>query len=293
MNVDKITNKSVHDVFSGTFRSLFVGCSQSGKSYFLTQKVLPVIQYQYDRVFVFTRPTSVPYYEKHTWDWNANREHRVWNAKSETAKELYKRWYGEPKYKRFICINDQPRTVPMALNQITSSQDANALSKLNDTDEKSFKYKLLIIFDDVLNEKLNNTDEMRDLFTNYRHYNISTIMLAQVSSVLTTTAMKNNINILVMAKMPLLNMRKTLINDYIKNIMVDVYEDEDEAKRKADLLYNKVCKEMDHGLLIIDLDKSNIYWQGGHLPKRDIPGWNDDNSRVIKEIKAQKKKGWW
>lgn len=280
--VTPLTNENVKEIFKGTFRSLIIGSSESGKSYFLTQRVLPNIQDQYDRVFIFTRETNRGFYEKQTWDWRANKERRDWVKMGKVKREAYKSWYGNPEHKRFVAINTSPSTIQANIEMIAQSQNATKLYHSNGKVKKDelgndmYKYKLMLIFDDVIDERINKSQEVINLFTHYRHINISTFMLLQTSTVQIPTIVKNQTTILVMAKMHSSDMRKRIMNEFVRCIVEDYYSNNDDIKIAMHDLYKNTCKDYKYGLLISN--KNRLYHQCGNIPAREIEGWNDDYS---------------
>lgn len=272
-NLRELDNRNIMKVFGGEpFRCLVIGSSQSGKSFFMTQKVLPMIQHQYDRVFIFTRKTNVSYYTKQTWDWKANEDKR----KYLNSSWAYRQVFDMPKSDRFVhFVTDFDKFIPM-IRVIEKTQEVNCIKGGNEKDgDDKYKYRVLVLFDDILNEKLNKDQTIVDMFSNFRHINVSTIMIVQVSTVLISSLQKNNSGIAVIAKMISDDMRRRTLKEFVKNsVKKSVLDDDDDVNTETKRIYGDVVEQYDHGILISHLDTGVLYYHVDELEHRDVVGWN-------------------
>jgi len=144
------------------FRMLIYGASGSGKSFFLTKKLLPMIKDQYNAIFIFTLPENNGYYKK--------------AVEREMNKKLY-------------LVNQGFLPV---LKKITEQQRGNTSGK-DELGNPKFRSNLLFIWDDVLSEKVLRNQEFVDQFTHMRHLHISTILITQITNKAISPQLRSNV----------------------------------------------------------------------------------------------------
>lgn len=263
MHLYELTDDRIHKIFDRNFRAMIVGGSGTGKSFFLTQKILPVIHEQYDRIFVFTKPPNINYYEMQTWDLKANKETRNYK----------KPWIGEGKpVERFVQIETNIDRFESIINLIGEDQHRNRLG-FKDDGETIYKYRVLMIFDDIAREKFNKSNTMIDVFTNYRHYNVDTVFLIQSSTVIITPQMTNNIDVFIMSRMGNTKMRNTALYDFARDALQTIDMKDDQGKELVKDVYKDICDKNDYGILIIDMRHNKALYHTRKVKAREIRGW--------------------
>jgi hypothetical protein len=215
------------------FRCCIFGASQSGKTYWLVNILIPDIINQYDEIFVFTRSHN---------------------------NEQYKRVF--KKYRKDVHIIN--RNFIGALTKIRKLQDAN-IKKVKKNGEPVYHANLLLIWDDVLDEKLFRDPSFLDQFTNLRHLQASTIVISQILNQAVTTQMKANTNIFVLFRMNHYRQRGEIVK-LIEETIIKEYERAgrrfapEKIKREAKNLYNEFIVGQDYGYLVTD-DFQELYFE--------------------------------
>jgi hypothetical protein len=228
----KESNNKLMDELKKKFRKDFFRCqiwgaSQCGKTYFLTNILLPEIIKQYDEVIVFTRSHNNKYYKK---------------ALNKLKKNI-------------TIINED---FIDNLNKIRKMQeDTNNIKKFDKDGNPEYNVNLLIIFDDIIREKDFRNDDFLDLFTNFRHLQCSTILISQIVNHAITTQMKANTNIFVMFRLGHYKQRSEIIKLIEEALMKEAEEKEIKLeppviKRIAKSIYHDNITSIKYGYVATD-----------------------------------------
>lgn len=235
-----MTNKIDNEIRTGPlknmseklFRMMIFGSSQSGKTYLLLHKLLPLLSDHYDSYVIFTRKFNIPCYKK------AFR-----NKNMKGHKPIF-----------FTDISE----ILNVIKKIENIQEKN-IKGYDSEGEPIYKNKILFVFDDIIKEKLMKTDDFLEVFVNLRHLYISTILLSQIVSKAITTDMKASTNYFIFFALNDPIHQRMPIN-LIKGCLSKKYPDKkiswfDEHAKK---IYNQKCMYKKYGYLIID-DSSELY----------------------------------
>ena len=227
------------------FNAIFLGKTNSGKTYMLNNFVLPAIIDMYDVIVVFTRKNNV---ESYTDD---------------IVKKLK-----FPKANLMFVVDHYLEQ----LNKLVILQENN----IDKNSEKlAYKSNILIIWDDVLDSKMFDSDMFTRQFTNFRHLQISVILLSQITNKIINTRIKGNITFNFIFRIN--NKRQkdevydlieqSIIND---NDMNDI--DNKNSKDEAKKLYRECVLKNKYGHIVISEDGTILH----KTKKNELD--NDDNS---------------
>lgn len=150
------------------FRCIIFGRSASGKTYLLLNEILPGIIDKFTIIFVMTRQHNRSRYKKALDQYLKGRSIRF--IYSDFGKHLDK-----------IYNKQKDNTVKM-----------NGKEVLDEDDDPMFHDEILIIWDDVLDKKLFDSDDFKRSFNNFRHVHISTILLTQETNKTINPQIKSN-----------------------------------------------------------------------------------------------------
>lgn len=282
----ELTDSRIKQTFSPNFRSIIFGSSGSGKSFFLTQKLFPKIQEQYDFIVVFTRPTNYEYYIRQTYDTYANRP-------LPPPKQSWFSFNPEPQpVTNFVYVSTDPNEFTTIIDSMPEYQQDN-IKSIDDEGNPVYKYRGLFIFDDVLDERFSKSQSIINVFTHYRHYNIDTFFLVQTSAVQITPLMRNNIDIFIMTKMKLAEMRNRCLNYYLKDIIQTIDMKGDEAKQISQNIYKKVCEDNKHGVLLLDMNTPAIYYTTSTIQPREVKGYKPPSLEPPPKTYTDSLREWW
>lgn len=120
-------------------------------------------------------------------------------------------------------------------------------------------FKLLVIMDDCISRKDKYIDELDQIFTNGRHYNVSLVYITQKLSYCSTT-WYNNLNCIILmrnsSRIEKRYISEKILNDIISNDYPD--SNENGLTRKTIALQGGVCKNY-HALVALPLVDSETY----------------------------------
>lgn len=214
------------------FRALFIGSGDSGKTYYICNRVIPTLCNKY-QVFIIISPG----YNYH----------------------VYKN--SIPKDKLVISIDSTKFTnkngLQEQLNNIIFTIDKTQKKGVKDQLGHSiYKYNTCIILDDVLSESLSKSEVMMNMFMRIRHYQCSLIMTANSTRRIITPQMLNNTNYLFVFKL----MGKAR-NDMLNTLMhyVDIKGNDKDINKCFDKLLEDKVDSVKYGHLVIDQIDSKIY----------------------------------
>ncbi|NHZ84292.1 MAG: hypothetical protein GWP19_00235 [Planctomycetia bacterium] len=222
LSSSEITKRFTDDYF----RMMIFGSTGCGKSYWLTKTFFPIIMPKYDVVIVFTKEHNRIYYRN--------------------ALEPFKKQF---KLKTSIVTKD----IPGNLKKIVAAQDRNKMKKHSKDGEILYKDNILLIYDDILDERLFKDRKFLDQFTSLRHQQFSVIVISQTINKEINTQMKANTQFFVIFKLNHYKQSAELIK-IIEGCVGGINESEDYVKKKARSLYTNRCCTTKYGNLIVTDD---------------------------------------
>ena len=216
------------------FRNIVFGSSQSGKTYWLFNNVLPQLKDLYKTIIIFTKKDN---------------------------NTLYKLYLDKLKFAQPLIYNIDDDIRKM-IKGIYALQENN-----KSADGLRYLTNILIIFDDILDKKLFNSDLFLTLFTSSRHKQISTILLTQVSHDIINAKIKGNTSFFT-----LFNINNDSSFYYSLALIqgsIRKSSDDDlsinELRLKAKNYYNKYIKNKPYGSLVIS-DNATLYIMDNEFP---------------------------
>lgn len=204
------------------FRMLIIGSTGCGKTFFLLMKLLPIILKNYTKVVIFTKSHNNRRYEKQIRKLSPDIKIKIVN--SDYLEEL---------------------------EQLRLDQEENEVGENNEGDP-IYGDNILIIWDDVLNEKLFKEEKFLDQFTNMRHIQVSTIILSQITNKVVSRQIKANVEYFVLFKLNHWGQQE----EPLKLIQSCIYKKapsmhKDKIKAKAMSIYKKNIMDREYGHIII------------------------------------------
>jgi hypothetical protein len=252
-----IPEVDVEKVFDHHFRCLVTGASDTGKSFFVTQVLFPHIQDKFDRVLIFTRSANVPYYEKNTKYFRAAQEKKTFATR-------FKEWFTGEKEPtdNFVRIITDLSEIPGELSNIPEEQEIVREEK---DGTPVYRYNYLIIFDDILHEKLMKSQIITDLFTHFRHYSVSVFFIAQASSYFIPSVVQNNSSVLIITSMEDRDMRNSLLRHHVFTCIESIDMSDEVVRSKARKAYKFAIEEkkmngFPYGVLIVDKKHRRLFY---------------------------------
>jgi len=208
------------------FNSIIYGKTKSGKTYFLLNIMYPMIRDLYDKVYIFSRASNY-----------------------KTYKEAIPN-----------CVfidHDHGRAMKDLLNfQIYKNIDEEKSKK--DKHQTIYKDNFLIIWDDILDEKLFKDDIFKSQFFNGRHYQISVILLTQVSNKIITTDIKGNTQVSIYFKIVDVNQLNSC-RRRIEEALVNQGYDEKKSQAMAVKIMREEVINKDYGMIAISDASEFLY----------------------------------
>lgn len=258
---EPIPEYDVEQIFDHHFRCLITGASDTGKSFFMTQVLFPYLKDKFDRVIIFTRETNVPYYEHNTKDFAARKENKSFGQR-------VKEWFtGEEENERFVHTVTDLREIPSILSSIPQEQE-----KVGATADGTprYRYDYLVVFDDIMNEKLMKSQMITDLFTHYRHYQVSVFFVAQASNRYVPAIVKNNSSVVVITSMEDRDMRNDLLRHHVYACIDSIDYSDDQVRTKARNAYKFAIEDkkeagFPYGVMVVDLKHRQLYYYAQRL----------------------------
>jgi len=212
------------------FRMLILGKTGSGKTYFLNNQLLPKLSKKYTMFYIFTTPYNIDVYKQVL-----------------TELEV-------PKERQKVMGFTDVSLIPAVIQQIELTIAKDKVDKDSDG-HPIFRDHSLLVFDDILDDKVMSSMEFRGIFTRFRHIQASAIILAQITTKAVTPAMKGNMNYGVYFQLESQQMRFAV--EMIRDILMS--KDIKLTKIKATELAKKIYIDnvQDHGY-VITTDKNEI-----------------------------------
>lgn len=243
-----------------SFRMMIYGASNTGKTYFLKNFLLPVLKKKFDKVYIFTVKHNVEPYKRRL------------ESLGFVDTESYT-----------IFDDPNPMFIRMALTALNELK--NKLYKLDEYDSDDnpiYSQEWLYIFDDILNKKLTESPEFLDIFISGRHSYTSVIMISQVTTDIVTPKIKGNLTHKII--FPTDNkFQKLEYLNLIGSAIESAYDDqgqslsESEIREKANTFYIRGVKgeKNKYRYIIIDGKNKMMLSPKGKVSKDDED--NDEN----------------
>jgi len=212
------------------FKMLIMGASNSGKSYFLMNTILPLLKKKYDEYCIFTREFNKREYQ-HTFRTKMRKEPRIYIGKDNILEKIRK---------------------------IMNAQREN-VKKYDKRGIPIYHTNILFIFDDIIDEKLFKEPLFMELFFNMRHMQISTILCAQLTNKAIATQMKGNTDFFVMFRIGDMYQRR-FYEEIIGGCLLKCNPELTipKTKEKARKIISERIMKIQYGYVICD-NNSNIY----------------------------------
>ena len=202
------------------FNCFIYGMTGSGKTYFLMNVMYPIVKDLYQQVYVFSRATNFDEYKK-----------------------------AIPK-----CVFIAEQHLPL-LKAIMKKQEIEGVDEVKTKSQHKTVYKenILFIWDDYLDLKTFKDDIFKSQFYNGRHYQISVIVMSQVTNNVITTDLRGNTGLSVYFRVSNSNQRTNAINA----ISECIYNVNDEMSKrdvhnKANKMYGEYISGIKYGHMIIN-----------------------------------------
>lgn len=252
---------------SSPFRMVVFGSSQSGKTYYIENIIWPKIKETFDKVVVFTQDYNNNRYKQHFSPQIIQKMVRV-TKKGPLGVNVTENI-------EVPMIYNNVDEIPKIIESIKIQQMADTIKKkgtnenrLDENGNPVFKYDILLIFDDIIDEKLVRSDDFRKLFGTLRNVHISTIFIIQSTSTVITPFMKNNTNIFVLCKMThsrdkseIFKIFEPALDEFLRENMESGY-DERNLRKYMEKVYKDCISSKKYGKLITDVDNNLIYAEG-------------------------------
>ena len=202
------------------FNCFIYGMTGSGKTYFLMNQMYPIIRDLYQQVYVFSRATNYDEYKK-----------------------------AIPK-----CIFIAEKHLLM-LKAIMKKQEIEGVDEVKTKSQQKTVYKenMLFIWDDYLDAKTFKDDTFKSQFYNGRHYQISVIVMSQITNNVITTDLRGNTGISVYFRVSNANQRTNAINaisECIWNVTDDLTKTV--VHNRANKIYGEYISGVKYGHIIIN-----------------------------------------
>jgi len=219
------------DLKKSYFRMLVIGSTGSGKSYFVSTKILPLLKDIYDDYVIFTRKFNIPFY------------------KEQFSKHMDDR---TPTFKTDIS------TLLVDVKKIVEAQENN-IKSYDNLGNPIYHTNIMFIFDDIIDEKLFKNDKFLEIFVNLRHLQISVILCSQIVNKAISTAIKANTNFFVFFRINSPEQLYFPIN-LLKGCLLkkDINMSKWSLGTKAFGIYAQKVSNVEHGYVVIS-DSYNIY----------------------------------
>lgn len=119
-------------------------------------------------------------------------------------------------------------------------------------------FKIIIIFDDIINEKLVNDSGFMNLFGRARHFNINIIFIIQSYTRVLSPFMKNQATHYLLFGLNNPRMERLLVSDFIEPLMSDIKTNDKEAHEKAINMYKDNIVDKKYGNILINYNEKKI-----------------------------------
>jgi len=196
-------NEFDYEEFQGVnpFNCIIIASIMTGKTYFITQKLWPIISYRFpDLNEKIKENTPKSYKEKVINWWNGTKEKEpnlnttVYIVTAEHNSAIYKKVIPHAQ------ILTDFQYFSGLVNMIRDNQNKNIYGKDN-KGENIYKNEVLVIIDDAASDEIINSEATIKLYTQMRHQKVSTIFCIQHPTKIVTPLMKNNTTIFIIGKL--------------------------------------------------------------------------------------------
>lgn len=233
INISKITNNKNAKSFTETlkktyFKLIIIGQGLSGKTWYFRHRILPEIRDEYTQLIIFTNPSNSAF------------------------KTIF--------YPCTLIMTDHLKRLKMILDRISETfvYDKKG-NKLMNGDDYLRPENILMVFDDILSEKM-ITDE---IFTNFicygRHSGISMLFMVQYPKIILSPLMRSQNTHLGIFKMK----DKIGMNAVIKmiedSLITKNYESDKARLKAAQNIYIDCILKKKYGKVLIDNSTDRIY----------------------------------
>ena len=221
-------NDYINQLKNKYFRLIILGKSQSGKSYFLKNRVIKNLREDYDNLVLFTDEMNRNSYkiEYQPCTIIAKKHDEVLRKMTDKIKQSYV--YNENNEKLYAKNGD--------------------LLRPNNS---------LFVFDDIFSKKLIKSEIFIELLCILRHLQISVIFITQHCEIILNRLIKSQSDAFVLMKTSDQYSRNRFI-DIIQTALINEYDDK-KRKEKAMKIYNEFVLGKKYGKVIVDLNKNKIY----------------------------------
>jgi len=151
---------------------------------------------------------------------------------------------------------DVAHTIYNELDEETIKKNLSHIIEFTQKYKKT--YRIIILFDDIINEKLVNSTEIMNLFARARHYGINLIFLIQSYTRVVTPFMRNNITHYLLFALNDAQQEKKITRELILPISGDIDKSEKDNTFKAICIYKKDVLNVKYGNILIDYNKQEI-----------------------------------
>ena len=209
------------------FKLLLIGEGESGKTYFLKNHIFKYIQDEYKNVVFFTNKSN----------------------------EGYKKTF----FPCFLIVNNHMEKLEKMLDMINNAyvRDKKG-NKIMNGDDYVRPSKTLLIFEDILNEKIIKTQQFQSLICYGRHSSISMIFIVQYPKVICSPLMRSNATHFVLFRMGDKNVQKTVCNIISESLSIYIIDDKKKDEESKKIYIEKVLKPK-YGKLCIDKKNNLIF----------------------------------
>lgn len=202
-----------------------LGASNTGKSTYIRQLWNSALKDVYTKVFVFTTDSNTSYYKSFL--------------------------------PRDACIITDPSTFLRAFNMIGKIQDKNVVGYQRDG-EPQYRDKILIIFDDIVDEKFIKDQLIANAVATWRHKAVSFIFSIQATAKYISEMIKNNASHIVYFR---LNSGLWRVYEVLAQTEQFIHcSTETQAKALAKNVYTKFVRNRSYGKLVVDTVKNKLYY---------------------------------
>lgn len=112
--------------------------------------------------------------------------------------------------------------------------------------------RFILLFDDIISEKLVNDDEFKNLFATARHYNINIIFIIQAYTRVLSPFMKDQLTHYLLFGLGNPRAERQIIYDLIVPILGNIKISEKKSIEDSTNLYDKYITQIKYGNILID-----------------------------------------
>jgi hypothetical protein len=233
----EIPQYNLNTILQDYFRLIACGASDSGKTYFITKKLFPILVKKYKVFIVITPGYNGTVYKKALSNYvHPSCVKCVDSTKFESSKDL-----------EATLVNIQKM---IEKTKIGKNEDGHDV----------YRWNTCLILDDVLSEKNSRSEAMSNLFMRFRHYQCSIIFTSNYTNIVLTPLMLAN-----STHLALFQLAGKGRNDCLHLLMQRInYKTESKGKDVASQIYKKYIDDRhtdtSRGSLLIDQTNSKLYY---------------------------------